>query len=67
MILQPGFMGMMNSAGRTHRVHDLAFGFLFSTGVVGILAVLRRPSKNVAGQLMALIPWVGLLLAAVLY
>jgi hypothetical protein len=43
-----------------HRVHDLTFGFVFATAVVGMLAQLRRPSQNVAGQLMALIPWVGL-------
>jgi hypothetical protein len=49
-----------------HRVHDLTFSFLVGTAVVGMLAQLRRPSKNVAGQLMALIPWVGLVLASVL-
>jgi hypothetical protein len=66
MQLQPGFMGMAHFTEAHHRTHDLTFGLLFTTGVVGILAQLRRPSKNVAGQLMALIPWVGLLLAAVL-
>jgi hypothetical protein len=66
MQLQPGFMGMAHFTKPHHRVHDLTYGFLFTTGAVGILAQLRRPSKNVAGQLMALIPWVGLLLAAVL-
>jgi hypothetical protein len=49
-----------------HRVHDLTFGFVFGTAVVGMLAQLRRPSQNVAGQLMALIPWVGLMLAFLL-
>jgi hypothetical protein len=49
-----------------HRVHDLAFGFVFGTAIVGMLAQLRTPSQNVAGQLMALIPWVGLMLAFVL-
>jgi hypothetical protein len=49
-----------------HRVHDLTFGFLFVPAVVGILAQLRRPSKNVAGMLMALIPSVGLLLTLLL-
>jgi hypothetical protein len=43
-----------------HRVHDLTFGFIFGTAVVGLVAQLRRPSQNVAGQLMALIPWLGL-------
>jgi hypothetical protein len=49
-----------------HRVHDLTFSFLFGTAVVGMLAQLRRPSQNVAGQLMALSPWVALGLASVL-
>jgi hypothetical protein len=49
-----------------HRVHDLTFSFLFGTAVLGMLAQLRRPSENVAGQLMALIPWVALGLASVL-
>jgi hypothetical protein len=43
-----------------HRVHDLTFGFVFGTAVVGMLAQLRRPLTNVAGQVMALIPWIGL-------
>ena len=66
MVLQPGFMGMAHFSGTDHRIHDLTYGFLFTTSVVGILAQLRRPSKNVAGMLMALIPWVALLLAALL-
>jgi hypothetical protein len=49
-----------------HRVHDLTFSFIFGTAVVGMLAQLRRPSENVAGQLMALIPWVALGLASAL-
>jgi hypothetical protein len=43
MILQPGFMGMAHFSGVHHRVHDLTYGFLFATGVVGILAQLRQP------------------------
>jgi hypothetical protein len=49
-----------------HRVHDLTFSFIFGTAVVGMLAQLRRPSENVAAQLMALIPWVALGLASAL-
>lgn len=45
-----------------HRVHDLTFAFLLGPAVVGMLAQLRRP-ENVAGQWMALIPWVALGLA----
>jgi len=46
----------------SHRIHDLTFAFVFGTAAMGLLAQLLSPSKNVAGQLMALIPWVGLLL-----
>jgi peptidoglycan/LPS O-acetylase OafA/YrhL len=53
----------MLAAGVDHRIHDFTFSFLFGPAVVGILAQLRTPSKNVAGQLMALIPWVALGLA----
>lgn len=66
MQLQPGFMGMAHGTEPQHRIHDLTYGCLFTTAVVGMLAQLRRPWKNVAGMLMALIPWVGLLLAGVL-
>jgi hypothetical protein len=50
---------------RHHRIHDFTFSLLIGTAAVGILAQLRTPSENVAGQLMALIPWVGLILAFV--
>ena len=46
----------------SHRIHDLTFAFLFGTAGVGMLAQLRTPSKNAAGQLMALIPWIALVL-----
>ena len=62
----PGFLGMAHFTQSSHRTHDFSYGFLFTTAVVGMVAQLRRPSQNVAGQLMALIPWAGLLLAAVL-
>lgn len=56
-------MGMTHFGSQQHRVHDLTFGFIFTTGVVGLLAQLRSPSRNVAGMTMALIPWASLLLA----
>ncbi|MBI2247836.1 MAG: hypothetical protein HYU65_07890 [Armatimonadetes bacterium] len=49
-----------------HRIHDLTFSFLVGTAVVGMLGQLRKPSENVAGQLMALIPWVALVLTSAL-
>jgi hypothetical protein len=64
--LLPGsFAQMGHFTEPHHRVHDLTFGFLYVPAVVGIVAQLRRPANNVAGMTMALIPWVGLLLAAV--
>lgn len=63
----PGGFGQMTHFQEPHhRTHDLTFGFLFVPAVFGMLAQLRRPAKNVAGQLMALIPWVGLVLTLVL-
>jgi hypothetical protein len=66
MFILGSFLGMAHFTEPLHRIHDLTYGFLFTTAVVGLLAQLRRPSKNVAGMLMALTPWVALLLAAVL-
>lgn len=66
MQVQPGFLGMTHFTDPSHRTHDLTFGFLFGVAGVGLLAQLRRPAKNVTGMVMALIPWVGLLLAGVL-
>jgi hypothetical protein len=50
-------------AGLDHRIHDFTFSLLFATALAGVLAQLRTPSKNVAGQLMTLIPWIALGLA----
>jgi fatty acid desaturase len=49
-----------------HRIHDLSFAFLNATTTVGMLAQLRRPTRNIAGQLMALIPFAALLLSVAL-
>lgn len=49
-----------------HRIHDLTFSLLLATAAVGMLAQVRRPSQNVAGQLMALIPIASLVLVVVL-
>lgn len=63
----PGVFGQMShGAVGSHRVHDVTFGLLVTTSIVGVLAQLWRPSQNVAGMLIALIPFAGLLLAAAL-
>lgn len=64
--LPGGFGQMAHGAAGPHRVHDLTFAFLMTTGVIGILMQLRRPSKNVAGLVMAVIPFAALALAGIL-
>src|SRR5918996_1127495 len=49
-----------------HRIHDLTFAFLFLPAIVGVLAQLRRPSKNIAAMWMALVPTGALVLTLVL-
>jgi len=61
-----GLEGFGHFGESEHRVHDFTYGVIFTTAIVGILAQLRRPSKNIAGMVMALIPWSGFALAAVL-
>lgn len=66
-IFLPGAYGQMtHGAAGPHRVHDFTYGLLVTTSIVGVFAQLRRPSKNVAAMVMALIPFAGLGLAAVL-
>lgn len=60
--LNAAAQAMGHFSSLNHRIHDLAFAFLLGTAAVGMLAQLRTPSKNVAGQLMALVPWGGLAL-----
>jgi hypothetical protein len=66
MNLQPGFMGMTHFAEEHHRVHDVTFALLNGTAVTGMLAQLRAPARNMAGQLMALVPFAALMLAVAL-
>jgi hypothetical protein len=61
-----GLEGFGHFGDPEHRVHDFTYGFIFTTAIVGILTQLRRPAKNVAGMVMALIPWSAFGLAALL-
>jgi len=66
-IFLPGAFGQMtHGAAGPHRVHDVTYGLLVTTSIVGVLAQLRRPARNIAGMVMALIPFAGLLLANLL-
>jgi hypothetical protein len=66
-VIISGLLGL-NSAAQamghfstlSHRIHDVTFAFVFGTAAVGLLAQLLSPSKNVAGQVMTLIPWTAL-------
>ena len=66
MNVQPGFMGMAHFTEPHHRVHDLTFAILNGTAVIGMLAQLRAPARNIASQLMALVPFATLLLVVAL-
>ena len=59
-------LGMAHFGQASHRTHDITYGALFTTLVVGVLAQVRRPGENVAGMVMAMVPGAALLLAAVL-
>lgn len=65
-VLPAGLAQMSHFGQESHRIHDVAYGAIFTAAVVGVLVQLRRPARNVAGMVMALLPWGGLLLAAVL-
>lgn len=49
-----------------HRIHIFIFSLMLWTVVAGLLVQFWSPRANVAGQWMALLPWLALLLALVL-
>jgi putative effector of murein hydrolase LrgA (UPF0299 family) len=49
-----------------HRIHDLTFAFLFVPAIVGVLAQLRRPARNIAAMWTALVPSAALVLTLLL-
>lgn len=59
-------LGMTHFGQSAHRTHDVTYGLLFTTLVVGVLAQLWRPHRQVAGMVMALLPVAALLLAGAL-
>lgn len=64
--MQLGWVPMSHFTEDHHRIHDLTFAMLMGTPVVGMLAQLRAPARNIGGQLMALVPFAALLIAAAL-
>jgi hypothetical protein len=65
--LLPGpFAQMTHFTELHHRIHDLTFAFLFLPPIVGVLAQLRRPARNIAAMGMALVPSAALVLTLLL-
>lgn len=61
----PGLFGFMShGTSEAHRTHDIVFALLVAVGAVGVLAQFRRPARNGAGMVMALLPFAAILLAA---
>lgn len=49
-----------------HRIHVFVLSLLVATGFLGMVAQLRSPREQIAGQWMALLPWAALLLGLLL-
>lgn len=58
-----GALGLVDEFETAHRIHEFAFALILWPVVIGMLAQLRSPRKHVAAQVMALVPFAGLLLA----
>lgn len=43
-------------------IHEFAFSLLFATAGLGMLVQLWKPTENIVGQVMALIPWIAMAL-----
>jgi hypothetical protein len=66
-VFLPGQFGQMqHGAVGSHRIHDITYGLMVTTLVMGVLAQIRRPLGNISGMVMTLIPFAGLMLAAAL-
>lgn len=55
------FLGLVDAAEfADHRVHDVSFSLVIWTIVIGMVAQLRSPERNVGAMLLALVPFVAL-------
>lgn len=52
--LEP-FSDVGGAAAISHRVHEVTFGLLFGLALIGALAQVRRPERNVAGMQQTLV------------
>lgn len=58
-----GGVDSRQSVEPAHRIHVLTFSVLVWPAAIGMIAQLWAPRKHVGGQLMALLPWLGLVFA----
>lgn len=59
-------VGPLESFLEGHEIHQFIFPLLFWPVLIGMLVQLRSPERHAASQLMALLPFAALLLAAAL-
>lgn len=60
-----GHFGKFLSTGDTHDlIHELVFALIVGIAAVGLLSQLWKPKENFAGQLVALIAWVVMIMTA---
>lgn len=56
-------LGLHDEFEPAHRIHFVTFSVMIWPAVVGMLAALWSPREHLAAQFMALLPWVGLVVA----
>lgn len=61
-----GHFSFLSTGDTGDVIHELVFSLIFGTSAVGMLTQLWKPSENIAGQLIALLAWIALVLTAIL-
>ncbi len=59
-----GHFGFFTTRETDNLIHELVFALIIGTGAVGLLSQLWKPMEQFAGQLVALIAWLLLMLTA---
>ena len=61
-----GHFSFLSSGDTDDLIHELIFSLILGTAAVGMLTQLWKPSENIAGQLVALLAWIALIVTAAL-
>ncbi|MDP3794870.1 MAG: hypothetical protein Q8R13_03010 [bacterium] len=59
-----GHFSFINTGDTHNLVHELVFALIVGTAAVGLLSQLWKPKEHFAGQLVALIAWVAMIVIA---